>query len=155
MCFSFCTIIYSFVCQYFLRYYCNCYNQKHLFGDAVLQKRCSYKFRKIHKKTPKKRFQHRCFLENSTKFFISIFLNSTSVACFSINTRSVYCPTITFRFFKNEVTYISWLSIFFGLICRLGTRMSLIFQALSQKPVIQSKIVNSLKPLSIFAKNVP
>ena len=48
---------------------------------------------------------------------------------------------------------------FLGLICRLGSKLSLIFQTLSQTPTYQSnicdgpfvsKIVNSLKALSIF-----
>ena len=51
---------------------------------------------------------------------------------------------------------------FFGLIYTLGTRVSSIFQALSQKPIFNpvehlrwgffAKIISSLKPLSIFAK---
>ena len=101
----FCIIIYSFVCQYSLHYYWYYYNQKQSSG-AVLQKRCSYRFRKIHSKTPKKRFLHRCFLVNSAKFPI------TSDGCFSINTRYVYCPTLTFCPFKNDVTHIFWLNIF-------------------------------------------
>ena len=54
----------------------------------------------------------------------------------------------------------------FGLICRLGTRMNSIFQALSQKSILNpvkhlrwrffAKIVNSLKkPLNIFSKKAP
>ena len=49
ICFSFCIIIYSFVCQFPLHYYWYCYNQKQSSG-GVLQKRCSYEFCKIHKK---------------------------------------------------------------------------------------------------------
>ena len=82
ICFSFsgfCIIIYSFVSQFSLHYYWYCHNHKQSPG-GVLQKRCSYKFSKIHKKTPalktrfadlqslvllKKRFRHRCFLVNS------------------------------------------------------------------------------------------
>ena len=94
-----------------LLFYIPCYNQKQSSG-TVLQKRCSYKFRKTHKKTPKKRFRHRCFLVNSAKFLITSFLKNPSDGCFTINTRSVYCPTTTFRLFKNNVTHIFWLSIF-------------------------------------------
>ena len=61
-------------------------------SGGVLQKRCSYEFCKIHKKTPalayvfneaadlhslnlsKKRFRHICFLVNSAKFLITPFL---------------------------------------------------------------------------------
>ena len=67
---------------------CYCYNQKQSSG-GVLQKRCSYEFCKIHKKTPafsmklqiyrvqlhqKKRFRHICILVNSAKFLITSFL---------------------------------------------------------------------------------
>ena len=123
------------------------------------KKMCSYKFRKIHKKARKKRFRHRCFLVNTAKFPITSFLKNASNGCFSINTRYVYCPTLTFCLFKSDVTHI-----FFGLICRLGTRVSSIFQALSQKSIFNpvehlrlsflGKIVYSLKPLSIFAKKL-
>ena len=69
----------------------------------------------------------------SCEFCEISFLKKTSDGCFSISTRSVYCPI---RLFKNDVTHIFWLSIFFfGLICRLGTRLSWIFQALGQKPI--------------------
>ena len=100
ICFNLCIIIYSFVCQYSLQYYWYCYNQKQLSG-AVLQKRCSYKFRKIHKKTSKKRFRHRCFLMNSAKFLIASFLKNPSDGCFTITTRSIYCPTTTFHLSKT------------------------------------------------------
>ena len=49
--YCFCIKTYNFVCQFFLHYYWCCYNQKQSSG-GVLQKRCSYKFCKIHKKTP-------------------------------------------------------------------------------------------------------
>ena len=87
-----CIIIYSFVCQYSLYYYWYCYNQKQSSG-SVLQKRCSYKSRKIHKKTLKKRFRHRCFLVNSAKFSITSFLKNASDGCYNINTRYVYFLT--------------------------------------------------------------
>ena len=87
------------------------HHQKQSSG-AVLQKRCSYKFRKIHKKTRKNRFRHRCFLVNSAKFLKTSFLKNPSDDCFSISTRSVYCPTATIGLFKNDVTHIFWLSIF-------------------------------------------
>ena len=80
-----------FVSQFPLNCYWYCYNQKQPSGD-VLQKRCSYKFCKIHKKRSvlqdsflmkfqvyivllyqKKRFRYRRFLVNSRKFLINIF----------------------------------------------------------------------------------
>ena len=123
-------IIYSFVCQYSLHYYWYCYNQKQSSG-AVLQKRCSFKFRKIHKKTPKKRFRRRCFLVNSAKFPITSFSKNASDGCFSINNRYVYCPT---SIQKRCHSYFL-VEYFFGLICRLRTRVSSIFQALTQKSI--------------------
>ena len=140
-----CIIIYSFVCQYPLHYYWYCYNQKQSSG-TVLQKRCSFKFRKIHKKTPKKRFRHRCFLVNSAKFPITSFLKNASDGCFSINTRYVYCPTSIQK--RCHTYYLA--EYFFGLICRLGTRVSSIFQALSQKSIFNP--VEHLR-LSFFGKN--
>ena len=47
ICFSFCIIIYSFISQFSCHYYWYCYNQKNSSG-GVLQKRCSYKFRRKH-----------------------------------------------------------------------------------------------------------
>ena len=90
------------------------------------KKRCSYKFRKIHKKTPKKRFRYRCFLVNSAKFPITSFLKNASDGCFSINTRYVYCPTSIQK--RCHTYYLA--EYFFGLICRLGTRVSSIFSLL-------------------------
>ena len=57
-------------------------------------------------------FRHRCFLVNSEKFFIILFLKNPSLDCFCINARSVYCPTTTFCFLKIDVTHIFRLSIF-------------------------------------------
>ena len=47
--FSFCIITYSFVYQFSFHYYWYCHNQEQSPG-GVLQKRYSYKFRKLHKK---------------------------------------------------------------------------------------------------------
>ena len=60
----------------------------------------------------RKGIQHRCFLVNSEKFLITSFLKNPLDDCFCINTRFVYCPTTSFRQFKNDVTHIFWLSIF-------------------------------------------
>ena len=68
LCFSFSITIYSFVCQFSLHYCWYCYNQKQLSG-GVLQNSYSYKFRKIHMKTPalKSPFKWSC---RSTEFKI-------------------------------------------------------------------------------------
>ena len=118
-------------------------------------------FAKFPTKHQEKRFRQRCFPVNSAKFLIISFLKNPSDGCFSINIRSVYCPTMTFRNQKRCHTHFP-AEYFFGLIYTLGTRVSSIFQALSQKPIFNpvehlqwgffAKIINSLKPLSIFAK---
>ena len=132
ICFSFCIIIYSFDCQFFLHYYWYCYNQKQWSG-GVLQKRYSYKIYKIsHENTSsenicnevvdlqsltllKKRFPHIYFLE-FYEISHSIFFKEPFEGCFCINnTRySVYFPTTIFRLFKNGVAHILRLSIFSG-----------------------------------------
>ena len=119
MCFSFCLIIYSAVCQYSLR--------------PVL----FWKFRKIHKKTPKNGPRPRCVLVDTAKFLITSFLKNSLDSCFCINTRSVYCPTTTFCLIKNDVTHIFWPSFFFGLLCRLGTKASSIFHTFSLKLIFK------------------
>ena len=107
-----CIIIYSFVCQYSLHYYIDTAIIRSSRPVLFSKKRRPYKFPKIHKKTPKKRFRHRRFLVNSAKFPITSFLKNASDGCCSINTRYVYCPTLTFCLFKNDVTHIFWLNIF-------------------------------------------
>ena len=111
----------------------------------------------------KKRFRYRCFLVNSAKFLITPFLKSPSGACFCINTRSVYFPITTFRLFKTDVTRFL-AEYFFGLICRLGTKVDPLCKTLSQKPIFNlvkhlgwsfsCEKVNSSTPLGIFAKKL-
>ena len=79
---------------------------------------------------------------------------------FWINTCTVYCPTTTFCFFKRDVTFPA--EYFLEFISRLVTRVNSIFQTYSRTPIFNSvkhlqrsflsKIVNSKKPLGIFAK---
>ena len=69
---------------------------------------------------------------------------------------------MTFHLFKKKRHTYFLAQYFFGLICRLGTRVSSIFQTLCQKPIFNQvehlrwsffgKNINILKPLSIFAK---
>ena len=69
---------------------------------------------------------------------------------------------MTFHLFKKKRHTYFLAQYFFGLICRLGTRVSSIFQTLCQKPIFSQvehlrwsffgKNINILKPLSIFAK---
>ena len=146
ICFSFCIIIYGFVYQFSLHYYWYYYHQQHSSG-GVLQKRCSYKFRNIHKRTPalktrfywscrstelitlsKKRFGHRCFLANSRKSLLTLFSKSPSYGCFCISTRFFYCSTTTFCFFKKRWHIYFPAECFLGVIYRLGIRVSSIFQ---------------------------
>ena len=81
-----------------------------LYSEAVVRccsaKRLSYKFRKIHKKTPKKRFRHRFFPANSAKFLIISFLKDPSESSFCLLSLHHLSP------FKKNVIHIFWLSIF-------------------------------------------
>ena len=174
-------LIYSFVCQFSLHYYWYCYNQKQSSGGP-LQKRCSNKFRKFHKKTLalKTRFQWSC---GSTEFnfnrkeipahmffcelweishktffkkrFARLLLHKHS---FCLLSKHDLVP-----FQKRCHTYIP-AKHFLGLIYRLGTRVSSIFQTLSYKPIFNPvqhlwwscfrKIVSSLKLFRIFTKKI-
>ena len=77
----------------------------------------------------KTRFRCRCFLVNSGKFLIKLFLRKPWDGCFYINTRFVYFP-----FQKRCHTYFP-AEYFLGLICRLRIGVSPIFQTLSWKPI--------------------
>ena len=74
--------------------------------DSFLMKLQTYKVYQ------KKTFRHKYFLVNSARSLITLFLKNPSDSCFRINTRSVYCPTTTFCFCKNDVTHIFRVSIF-------------------------------------------
>ena len=147
MCFSFCLIIYSAVCQYSLRPVLFC------------------KFRKIHKKTPKNGSHPRCVLVDTAKFLITSFLKNPLDSCFCINTRSVYCPTTTFCLIKNDVTHIFWPSFFSVYFVGWEQKLAQYFTPLAWSlfsnqsniwdGAFLTKIVNSLKPLSIFVKKAP
>ena len=111
--FSFCTIIYIFVCRFSLYYT----------GTAIIRSSSpmvSFKkgvltnFEKFTRKhlhlsltLSKKRFRHRCFLAISEKS-----LTIPSYGCSCINTHSVYCPIMTFLILKNDVTHFFRLNIF-------------------------------------------
>ena len=113
--FNFYITYYSFVCQFPLHDYWYCYNQKQSSG-GFLQKRCSDKFHKIHKKNlcwslvlneiadlqhlalSKKTLWRRCFLVNFWEISQNtVFIESLWTA-FCLITHSVYCPTTTSRF---------------------------------------------------------
>ena len=143
-----------------LCYYWYWYNQKQS-SRAVLQKRCSCKFRKIHKKTPKKGIPAEmfscqfCEISHSSFFkvpFARLLLHKYSFCLLSYHDLLPFQKRYH-RYFLPEY--------FFSLICRLGTKVSSIFQTLSHKPIFNPvehpgwKIVNSLKLLSIFAKKAP
>ena len=126
---------------------------------------CSFKnqFRKIDKKTPKKRFKHRCFLVNFPNFLKISFLKNLSDGCFTINTRSVYCPTTTYGLFKNNAANIFCLSIFTNQLVGWEQEWAQYLKPLSRSLFLTqsniydgaffAKIVQSWKkPLSIFRK---
>ena len=123
-------------------------------SGALLQKSYFYKFCKIHKKTPKKRFRHRCFLVNSAKFLIASWRRSFGRLLQHKNSFCLLSHHHLFAFSKTMSHLFSgWVFFRFNIS---------IFQTFSQKPIFNpvenlrwnffTKIVNSLKALSIFAK---
>ena len=112
ICSSFCIIIYRFVCQFSLHYYWYSYNQRQSSPCCSARKVFLQISQDSQENTHKKRFIHRFFLMNSAKFLITSHLKNLSDGCFCKNTPSLYCRITTFRLFKNNITHISWLSIF-------------------------------------------
>ena len=112
----------------------------------------------------RKRLQHKCFLVNSAKYLINLFLKNHLDSCFYINTSSIYCPTTTFSLFKNDFTHIFRLSIFSAYFVDWKQEWAQYFKPqgrslFSTQPNIYNgaflqEIVNSLIPLGIFAKNL-
>ena len=121
-------------------YYWYCYNQKQSSG-AVLQKKCFYKFPKIHKKTP-----HLFFRTSASAYALALFTVLPQTFVFSKAMSHIFLGWVF-----SELNLLTW-----------NNRTS-IFQTLSQTPIFNpveyprqsffSKIVNSLKPIDIFAKN--
>ena len=132
MCFSSCLVILSFVCQYSLRYYWYYYNKKQSSG-AFLQKSVLVNFAKITRKHQKGILVHIfscefCKISHNNFFkepFGRLLLHKQSLCLLS------YHNLLSFQ--KQCGTYFLD-EYFFGLICRLGTKVCSIFKALSQKP---------------------
>lgn len=117
--------VYSFVCQFPLHDYWNSYNQKQSSGD-FLQKRCSDKFNKIHKKNlcwslvlseiadlqhlalSKKTLWHRCFLVNFWEISQKTAFIEPLWTAFCLITHSVYYPTTTSRLNSSLRTILLW-----------------------------------------------
>ena len=130
------------------------------------KKRFSCKFRKIYKSTPKIGFRHRCLFPcESCEIFDNAFFKEP-IAWLLLHKHSfcLYCPSTTFRLFKNDVTHIFWLNIFSAKFVDWEESWAQYFKLLSRslfstQPNIWdgaslAKIGNSLKPLSVFAKEV-
>ena len=108
----------------------------------------------------KKRFQNRYFLVNSAKFLITHFFKRTFGELLPRKHSFCLLSRHDLSLFQKQNFPTEY---FLGLIYRLGTRVSAIFQTLNQTPIFNPvqhlrrsffflKIVNSLKALSIFAK---
>ena len=104
----------------------------------------------------KKRFCYRCFLVNSAKLFGRLLLHKHSLCLLSYHDLSP---------FQKRCRIFFLAEYFFGLICRLGTKVSSICKTLSQKPIFNlvkhlgwsfsCEKFNSSTPLGIFAKKAP
>ena len=157
--FSFCLIIYSFVCQYSLHY-----NLTAIIRSSrpllLCKKDVLENFAKFTRK-----HQKRYFLVNSAKILIIPFLKNSSDDCFCIITRSIYCTTTTFGLFKNNITHIFWLSVFSAWFVGWEQKWAQCFKPLARSlfttqsnicdGVFLAKIVNSWKPLIIFVEIAP
>ena len=147
------------VCHYSLRYCWYYHNEKHPSG-AVLQERCSCKFYKIHKKTPK--------VDSVTDVFLWILRNTFFKELFGRLLLYKYSLRLLSYHdlspFQKRCRTFFLAEYFFGLICRLGTKVSSICKTLSQKPIFNlvkhlgwsfsCEKVNSSTPLGIFAKKL-
>ena len=138
----------SFGCQFSLHCYWSCFNQKQSSGGA-LRKRCSNKFRKFYKKTLDLRlnFDEVADLQSLTlkkkEILAQMFFCEFSEICHKTFFKEPFGRLLlhkhSFRLFskldlvpfqKRCHIYFS-AEYFLGLICRLGPRMSSIFQTLS------------------------
>ena len=152
-------------------------------SGGVLQNRCSYKFCRLHKKTPElKRLvfnevgdrwssnfiqkeipAQMFFFVNFAKFLMKPFLKKPFGRLLHKHWFCLLSQHNLVPFQKRCHAYFP-AEYFLDLICRLQTRVSSILQNLSQKPIFNpveylwwsffAKIVNSLKLLSIFAKKI-
>ena len=124
-----------------------------------MQERCSCKFRKIHKKTPKRDSITDVFvriLRNFSQHFFERTLRAAAKHSLCLMSYHDLSP-----FQKRCHTYFL-AEYFFGLICGLGTKVSSICKTLCQKPIFNlvkhvgwsfsCEKVNSSTPLGIFAK---
>ena len=141
----FCIKIYSFVCQYSLHFYWYCYNQKQSSG-AVLQKMVFFQISQNSQKSTKKEIPAQMLSCEFCEISDNIFFKNALDSCFGRNTRDIYCPTSIQK--RCHTDYLA--EYFYCLICRLGTRVSSIFQALSHKSIFNP--VEHLR-LSFFGKN--
>ena len=120
-------------------------------------------FAKFTRKHQKKRFQLRCSHVNSAKFLITSSFKEPYGRLIRHKHLFYLLPHHELSHFQKCYPYFL-VEYFLGLICRLGARVSSIFQALSQKPIFNPaehhpidrhffvQIVKSLKPLSIYGK---
>ena len=118
-----------------------------------------------HKKMPKKRFRHRCFLMNSAKFLIhNIFFKELFGRLLQHKHSFCLLSHHDLSHFQKRCHTYFLAEYFFGLIFTLGARVSSIFHAHSQKPIFNpvehlrgslffAKIVSSLKPLIFYKKS--
>ena len=122
-------------------------------------------FAKFIRKHQKKRFQLRCSHVNSAKFLITSFFKEPYGRLLRHKHSFYLLSHHELSHFQKRCYPYFLVEYFLGLICRLGARVSSIFQALNQKPIFNpvehlqksflAKIVNRLKPLRIFVKTTP
>ena len=122
LCFSSCLIIHSLVCQYSLVTIDTAIiRSSH--QEMFCRKGALANFAKFTRKHQKE-IPLQMFSGNSTKFLITRFLKNPSDGCFCINTGSVLFSYHNLSPFQKRCHTYFLPEYFFGLICRLGTKVS-------------------------------
>ena len=135
----FCIIIFSFACQYSLQCYWYCYNQKQS-SDAVLQKLCFYTNSKNSQENIRKEIPAQMFPCEFWEIFHKIFLKEPLGRLLNYKHSFWLLSDHDLSPFRKPCHTYFLAEYFFGLICRLGTRVNSIFQVLNQNPASKNTL---------------
>ena len=122
--------IYSFVCQYSLHCCWYCYNQKQSSG-AVLQKKVFFQISQNSQKSTKKEIPAQMFSCEFCEISHNIFFKERFGRLFQDEHSLCLLSHLDFLPIQKRCHTYFLAEYFFCLICRLGTRVSSKFQALS------------------------
>ena len=132
-------VIFSFACQYSLQCYWYCYNQKQS-SDAVLQKLYSYTNSKNSQENIRKEIPAQMFPCEFWEIFHKIFLKEPLGRLLHYKHSFCLLSDHGLSPFRKRCHTYFLAEYFFGLICRLETRVNSIFQALNQNPASKNTL---------------